>query len=48
MAAKVLDILHDNDPCLKIVAAEVDDIGNSEIQQLILDMIATMRAAPGL
>lgn len=50
MEGKVLKICVDNDPILKIVASEInlEDISSNEIQQLLVDMIVTMKAAPGI
>jgi peptide deformylase len=45
---KLLDIARDDDPCLKSIATEVQDIYHPDIQQLIVDMIATMKNAPGI
>jgi peptide deformylase len=47
---KLLKICTDNDPILKILASEInlEDILSHEIQQLLVDMIATMKAAPGI
>jgi peptide deformylase len=46
----VLDIVQVGDPVLRIPARELsnDEILSEEIQQLILNMQATMRAAPGV
>ena len=44
----ILDIATDDDPALKIRAEEVVNIDASEIQQLVLNMIATMYHANGI
>jgi peptide deformylase len=48
ITSKILDIATDNDPFLKIKAEEVPDYSSPEIQQLIVDMVATMKHAPGI
>jgi len=50
LISKVLKIATDDDDILKIVANEIpiDQIKSLEIQQLIVDMIETMKAAPGI
>ena len=44
----VREIATDEDPFLKQVAVEVEDIRTQEVQQLIADMIETMYAAKGI
>ena len=44
----VRDIATDDDPLLKKVASNVENIMAHDIQQLIVDMIATMYAAKGI
>lgn len=44
----VLPIATDDDPALKVVASEVTDISSEAIQQIVVDMIATMYAAKGI
>lgn len=50
LTPKVLEIATDDDPYLKIVAKEIheSDIGSDKIQQLIVDMVATMHSAKGI
>lgn len=46
--SRILDIATDDDPFLKERAKEVPDYGSSEIQQLVVDMVDTMKAANGI
>lgn len=48
LVSKLLGIATDDDPFLKTVASPVDDFSDPSIQQLIVDMIATMYNAPGI
>lgn len=50
LTGTILPILTDDDPCLKQIASSIpiNDIQSIEIQQLIIDMIVTMIAAPGI
>eukprot|EP01035_Chromulina_nebulosa_P018790 gene18790-24557_t len=45
---KVLDIATDDDPYLKIPAKPVDDYNDPYVQQLVQDMLVTMKAANGI
>lgn len=46
--ANILSIIQEGDPVLRKRAEEVKDLKSPEIQQLILDMVATMKAAGGV
>ena len=48
LESHVLEIATDDDPYLKIRAEEVQDINDPSIQQLVVDMIATMYHATGI
>jgi peptide deformylase len=45
---QVLEILTDDHPNLKRKSVKVDDVQLPEVQQLILDMVATMKCAGGI
>ncbi len=46
--AKILKIIQENDPVLRRKAEPVEDPKSPEIQELIADMIATMKKANGI
>jgi peptide deformylase len=52
LTPEILEIASDNDPYLRIRAKEISNIEtihcNQEIQQLIVNMIATMNSANGI
>ena len=50
LTGKILTIATDDEPCLKQTASPIpiNEIQSIEIQQLIIDMIETMKAAPGI
>jgi hypothetical protein len=50
LTAVLREVAIDDDPALKIIAEIVplDEISSPCVQQLLVDMIATMKAAPGI